>query len=39
VNRPHISVERRAWDEGQRIFADGTARTFRHTDEGWIEAS
>ena len=38
VNRPHISVERRAWDGGQQIFAEGPARTFRHTDEGWIEA-
>jgi hypothetical protein len=29
---PHISVERRAWDEGADL-REGTARTFRHTDE------
>lgn len=39
VNRAHISVERRTWDEAQQNFAAGTARTFRHTNEGWIEAS
>jgi 3',5'-cyclic AMP phosphodiesterase CpdA len=39
VNRPHISVERRPWDAARQIFAEGTARTFRHTDKGWIEAS
>ena len=39
VNWPEISVERRVWDKARQIFAEGAARTFRHTDEGWIEAS
>ena len=38
LNRPNITVARQTWDEARQIFAAGAARTFRHTDEGWIEA-
>ena len=39
VNRPDISVARHTWDGARQIFVAGTARTFRHTEEGWIEAA
>jgi 3',5'-cyclic AMP phosphodiesterase CpdA len=38
VDRPRISVERRTWDEARAIFVAGAARTFRHSDDGWIAA-
>jgi 3',5'-cyclic AMP phosphodiesterase CpdA len=38
LNRPKISVTRHTWDETRQIFTAGTARTFRHMDDGWIEA-
>jgi 3',5'-cyclic AMP phosphodiesterase CpdA len=38
LNRPDISVARHIWDEPRQIFVAGTARTFRHGDQGWIEA-
>ena len=38
LDRPNISVTRCTWDETRQIFAAGTARTFRHGDDGWIEA-
>jgi 3',5'-cyclic AMP phosphodiesterase CpdA len=37
LHRPHISVERRMWDEDGRIFAEAPPRMFRHTDRGWQE--
>lgn len=39
VNRPGISVQRQTWDETRQDFAAGTARTFRHGEAGWIEAT
>jgi len=39
VNRPAISVARHTWDEARHTFAAGTARRFRHTEDGWIEAA
>ncbi len=37
LHRPHISVERRTWDEARQAFAGSQARTFQHTERGWIE--
>ena len=37
VNRPDISVARHTWDEARQTFVAGTARRFRHTEDGWIE--
>jgi 3',5'-cyclic AMP phosphodiesterase CpdA len=39
VNRPDISVARHTWDEARQLFVADTPRTFRHTEEGWIEAA
>ena len=37
LERPHISVARRSWDEDLRTFAEKSLRKFQHTDAGWIE--
>jgi 3',5'-cyclic AMP phosphodiesterase CpdA len=37
VNRPHISVERRTWEDARRTFIAAPPRRFRHSDRGWIE--
>ncbi len=37
VNRPHITVARRTWDDDLQTFVESPARTFRHADDGWIE--
>ena len=37
VNHPHISVERRTWDDGRQTFVEASHRRFRHTGDGWIE--
>ena len=37
VNRPHITVERRTWDDGQQRFLEASLRKFRHSERGWIE--
>jgi 3',5'-cyclic AMP phosphodiesterase CpdA len=37
LNRPHISVERRMWDDSLQAFVQGSLRTFRHSDRGWQE--
>lgn len=37
VQRPHITVEVRAWDGARSAFVRGAARMFRHTPEGWTE--
>lgn len=33
--RPHITVERYAWDEAQQMFFGAWSGTFQHTPEGW----
>jgi 3',5'-cyclic AMP phosphodiesterase CpdA len=37
LQRPHISVERRTWDDGARTFVGMPQRRFRHSDAGWLE--
>jgi len=37
VERPYITVAAWKWDEGRVAFAESPARTFRHSDSGWIE--
>lgn len=37
VNRPHITVERRTWDDARQTFVEASRRQFRRTDDGWIE--
>ncbi|HEY3044243.1 MAG TPA: metallophosphoesterase family protein [Vicinamibacterales bacterium] len=37
VNRPHITVERRTWDDVRQAFVEASLRRFRHSDRGWIE--
>jgi 3',5'-cyclic AMP phosphodiesterase CpdA len=37
LNRPHITVERRTWDDGRGTFVEASLRRFRHTDRGWVE--
>jgi hypothetical protein len=37
VQRPSITVTRRTWDDARQTFVESSARTFRHTDRGWIE--
>jgi 3',5'-cyclic AMP phosphodiesterase CpdA len=37
LNRPHITVERRTWDDDRQTFVEASLRRFRHTDRGWIE--
>ena len=37
LERPHISVARRTWDETRQTFVEASVRTFQHTDQGWIE--
>jgi 3',5'-cyclic AMP phosphodiesterase CpdA len=39
VNRPDISVARHAWDEARQAFVARPARTFRHGEQGWSEAT
>jgi 3',5'-cyclic AMP phosphodiesterase CpdA len=39
VNRPDISVARHTWDGARQTFVTGTARTFRHREEGWTEVA
>jgi 3',5'-cyclic AMP phosphodiesterase CpdA len=38
VDRPDISVARHTWDEARQLFVAGTARTFRHGEQGWTES-
>jgi 3',5'-cyclic AMP phosphodiesterase CpdA len=37
LNRPHISVERRMWDDGTQRFVKASVRTFVHSERGWLE--
>jgi 3',5'-cyclic AMP phosphodiesterase CpdA len=37
LNRPHITVERRTWDDGRQRFLEASLRKFRHSEHGWIE--
>jgi 3',5'-cyclic AMP phosphodiesterase CpdA len=37
LNRPRITVARRTWDAASQTFLESPARTFQHTDRGWIE--
>jgi 3',5'-cyclic AMP phosphodiesterase CpdA len=37
LNRPHITVERRTWDDDRQAFVEMSMRKFRHSDRGWIE--
>jgi 3',5'-cyclic AMP phosphodiesterase CpdA len=37
LERPHISVARRTWDDTQQTFVEASLRRFQHTDRGWIE--
>lgn len=39
VDWPRIAVVRRTWDGGREIFVESPARTFRHSPQGWMEAS
>jgi len=38
VNRPDITITRHIWADATQEFAAGPARSFRHSDDGWIEA-
>lgn len=37
LNRPHVSVERRMWDDGTNAFVEASSRTFLHMENGWTE--
>ena len=37
VNRPHITVERRTWDDDRQTFVEASTRKFTHSDRGWYE--
>jgi 3',5'-cyclic AMP phosphodiesterase CpdA len=37
IVRPYITVARHTWDEAARMFSEASARTFRHTESGWVE--
>jgi 3',5'-cyclic AMP phosphodiesterase CpdA len=37
LNRPDITVARRTWDVASQTFLESPARTFQHTEGGWIE--
>jgi 3',5'-cyclic AMP phosphodiesterase CpdA len=37
LERPSITVARQSWDEERHAFVEHPARTFQHTDRGWIE--
>jgi len=37
LERPHITVARRTWDDGPQTFVEASVRKFQHTDRGWIE--
>jgi len=37
VNRPHIVVARWMWNDARGAFTEASARSFRHTDAGWME--
>jgi 3',5'-cyclic AMP phosphodiesterase CpdA len=37
LNRPHITVERRTWEDDRQAFVEASIRRFRHTDRGWVE--
>jgi 3',5'-cyclic AMP phosphodiesterase CpdA len=37
VNRPQMTVARHAWDAARQTFVPEPARSFRHSDDGWIE--
>lgn len=38
LDRPRLTVERRAWDEAVERFGESAARAFEHTERGWIDA-
>src|SRR5882672_1825530 len=37
LERPHITVSRRSWDEDRETFIEHSVRAFQHSDRGWIE--
>jgi 3',5'-cyclic AMP phosphodiesterase CpdA len=37
LNRPHVSVERRMWDDGRQTFVTASVRTFERMEHGWQE--
>jgi hypothetical protein len=37
LNHPHISVERRTWDDGAGAFVEMSCRRFRRSENGWTE--
>ena len=37
LDRPHITIARRTWDDDRRTFVEAPTRTFTHSDRGWIE--
>jgi 3',5'-cyclic AMP phosphodiesterase CpdA len=37
LKRPNITVTRRMWDDRRQTFLESPARTFQHTEGGWIE--
>jgi 3',5'-cyclic AMP phosphodiesterase CpdA len=37
LNRPHITVERRTWDDGKGDFVEVSCRRFSHSADGWME--
>ena len=37
LERPHITVSRRSWDEDRETFVEHSVRAFQHSDRGWIE--
>jgi 3',5'-cyclic AMP phosphodiesterase CpdA len=39
VNRPDITVARHTWNGAQQLFVAEPARAFRHSADGWSEAS
>ncbi len=39
ARRPHIEVERQAWNEDTKCFEASTRSFFKHTKQGWIRES
>ena len=37
LQRPAITVERRAWDDKEQTFVQSALRRFTHSDGGWTE--